>query len=137
MQLLFSKQGDKVNLSGLSEYIKTLKDWNYSIEIKRKQNIRSIPQNNLLHAWLMQLWQSDIGYDPDEWKEVFRSAFLQEERKNPKDKRKKIKRLKSTTELSTIQFNEFLDKIQALAKSQGIKLEYPDNFSYSWEEQFI
>lgn len=81
----------------------------------------------------MQLSKSDIGYTYEEWKDVFRSAFLQEERKNPKDKRKKIKRLKSTKELTTVPFNDFLGKIRIAALSQGIKLEYPDNFSYSGE----
>ena len=137
MKLLFTKTKDWVTLSGLAEYLKTMKIWEYELSIIRKYGIRSIPQNNLLWGWLSILWKSEVWYTPDEWLEVFRSQLLQETRKNPKDRRKKIKRLKSTTELSTIEFNDFLEKIRIFSIQElKIALEYPDNFSYTWIEEF-
>lgn len=101
----------------------------YRMEIVRDYKARSPNQNNLLHAWLMQLEKdSHVGYTAEEWKEVFRYHYLTTTTKSPLDRRRKIPEQKSTTELSTVEFNEFLEKIRlaALTKNVGpVLLEYP------------
>ncbi|MFZ3233282.1 MAG: hypothetical protein WA194_07325, partial [Patescibacteria group bacterium] len=64
------------------------------------------------------------------WKEVFRNAFLSEKKRSPLDRRKWVVHQRSTASLSTVEFNEFLEKIRlaSLTKHVGpVLLEYPDD----------
>lgn len=111
------------------------------MEIVRKYDVRSLRQNALLAVWLQQLErESHVGYEADEWKEIFRNHFLLSRHRSPINKKKWIIRLKSTTELSTIEFNEFLEKIRlsALTKHVGpIQLKYPDEIRFEeWIASF-
>lgn len=121
--------------------LEELKDWFYKVEITKKSDSRSIRQNSLLHAWLSQIErESHVWYTAEEWKEEFRSAFLQTKVGSKVDRRKKTIRLKSTAELSTVEFNDFLEKIRTAALTSNvwpIRLLYPDQVSFeAWIKTF-
>lgn len=133
MKFYIDKKWWKISWLWLSEYLTTLKDGIYRLEIVRDYKARSIPQNNLFHGWMLQLEKkSHVWYTAEEWKELFKTNFLSTKHRNILDRRKKITRTRSTTELSTKEFNEFLEKIQEAWKLPhiGVKLEFPDNFSW-------
>lgn len=137
-----SKQNGSVYCTpSIKDIFADLKDGEYRMELKKEKNPRSLRQNSLLHSWLSQIErESHVGYEADEWKEIFRNHFLLSRHRSPINKKKWIIRLKSTTELSTIEFNEFLEKIRlsALTKHVGpIQLKYPDEIRFEeWIASF-
>lgn len=88
--------------------------------LERKK--RTLPQNNLFHAWMSQLErESHAGYRADEWKEVFRQFFLiKSKKRNPLDRRKWVTEYKSTADLDTKEFNELLEKVRISALTKSV-----------------
>jgi len=137
----FLKQGsDILSEPSLEKIFTSLKDGEYEMDLTRKRDQRSANQNRLLWMWLSQIEQdSHVGYTKDEWLEVFRTAFLSERRKNPLDRRKWIVHSKSTADLDTKSFNDFLEKIRlaGLTDNVGVKLMYPDEMEFEqWLQTF-
>ena len=65
--------------------------------------------------------------------------FLSKKTKNPLDRRRKVVSIKGTSELKTVEFNEFLEKIRLAALTKNvwpIKLDYPNDFSFNWSEEY-
>ena len=132
MKAYFSKIHGELKWFWLKDYLNNCKDWSYEINIKKIHNSRSLEQNSLYWSWLSELQEkSDIWYTADEWAEVFKEHFLKVTVKCRHDKRKKIKKYWSTTDLDTVWFNIYLDKIKLFADTHcNVKLEYPNEFNF-------
>ncbi len=134
MRLYIKKLWSSILGESLKDSLMILKDGTYRLEITRDYKARSIPQNNLLHAWLMQLErESHIWYTMEEWKKLFKSSFLSQKIQNPMDRRKNIFTTKDTRDLTTVEFNNFLYKIQEAARSNNIwpiTLRFPSDFIF-------
>jgi len=96
----------------------------YSIEITKYKKDRTASQNKLMWMWL-GIISNDTGNEPDQLHEIFKLKFLGSETLSALGF--KIERPKSTTKLSTQEFTDYLDKIEGLAISIGIRLPRPED----------
>lgn len=108
------------DLGNLNSY----KEW--QVEIKPYKKNRSLQQNKYMWKCL-QIIGDELGYTPEELHEAIKFKFLGTET------RKTIfgqeyETVRSTTGLTTKEFAEHMDKIQAFAMSQSIVLPQPDYY---------
>lgn len=100
------------------------KDW--QVEVKEKTNKRSNPQNALYWKWL-QIMGDHFGYTKDEMHEELASRFLgMVERKTLGGEQ--IREPRSTTTLNTKEFSEYMNKVEALAMQQEVRLPQPEYY---------
>jgi hypothetical protein len=101
----------------------------YTVETLEKNANRSISQNNLMWLWLTCI-EHETGQDRTELHEIFKKKWLL-----PKEIENfgvKVE-IYTTTDLDTIQFKQYLDKIQIFSSAElGITL--PDPESQYWQE---
>jgi hypothetical protein len=79
------------------------------LRVEKKQ--RSLPENSYYWGVVLEIL-SDNGNTPDEWHEICRYMFLKSFKTIGG---KELEYIKSTTELSTIEFEEYLEKIRRWA----------------------
>lgn len=102
--------------------------WEFKLYKKRKK--RSLDQNALMWLWLTALEvDSETGYTKEEWKDIFQSEYC------PRTMiyvgENKIEKVKSTSQLNTKEFADFLNRIQHFAYHElGISLPTPDDKRY-------
>ena len=103
---------------------------NYTIDIILRRKVRSISQNNLYWLWLSCI-EFETGQDWDDLHElIFKPKYILpkkvivfgEERER-----------RSTKDLDTKQFGEYLDKIQVFAATE-LSITLPDPESQYWDE---
>ena len=93
----------------IEDYIKTLSDGEYEFIIRKPRKERSNQQNKYYRGVIIKIISSEIGYTEDEIHEILKYKF------NPaylKIKDEEIRVGKSTTILSTIEFEQMLTKIR-------------------------
>ncbi len=103
------------------------------VTIKKWYKKRSLKQNSVLH-WYINAISDETGQSVDTIKEVLRHKFLSEdivdrngEIMADRSSGEVLKRYKSTTELSTMQFNEFTENIRLWANDfLGLQLPLPN-----------
>lgn len=96
----------------------------YEVTINKYKKDRTKSQNALYHMWI-GIISNDTGNSHDELCEIFKLKFLGSETLSALGF--KIERPKSTTKLSTQEFTDYLDKIEGLAISIGIRLPHPED----------
>ena len=101
----------------------------YTIEITEKRVRRTISQNNLYWLWLTCL-SFETGNDRMKLHEYFKDEFIPAELFEMFGK---VKSLKSTTGLNTVQFKYLLDHVQQFASSE-LAITLPDPEGHKWEE---
>lgn len=89
----------------IEKYIKTLVGKNIEIKIGVKGKIRSKQQNRLYWMWMNLLESETQQGTGNDFHNAFKNMFLT-------DNGILISHIKSTTELSTKEFKEYLDKIE-------------------------
>jgi len=103
------------NLKNFNRFISSLKNGCVvEIVVKKWRKKRSLNQNSLYWVWL-QIISEDLGYTTEELHDSFRSMFLT-------DRSKKIPLIRSTTALNTLEFIQYLKKIEKEANELGIIL---------------
>ncbi len=121
------------NGNGKDEVVDTIyslddeKSWD--VKITKKRWSRSISQNNLYWLWLTCIEQ-ETGTFRDELHDFFKAKFLGFEEIEVFGRI--VTKVKSTTSLDTLQFTNYLDKIQVFASVElGIKLPIPQDKYWS------
>lgn len=100
----------------------------YSVEITLKREIRTLSQNRLYWLYLACLEQ-ETGNEKEALHDFFKRKWL---RKNTtKLQNELIISVYSTTELNTVQFNQYIEKIVLFAAEEGIILPDPNDLSWS------
>lgn len=95
-----------------------------SVEIKPLANSRSSQQNRYMWGVVYKIIGDDLGMIPEEVHEIYKKKYLSYE-KEVKGKRYTF--IKSTTDLNTLEFGEYLDKVILHATSElGIIIPEPD-----------
>lgn len=89
-----------------------------SITVTKWRKPRSNEQNKYYWGVVVQILSDEIGYTPDEIHDELRSRFLREHGD-------KIDRIKSTTELSTVEFEDYVTQIKQFA-SIDLNIYIPD-----------
>ncbi len=101
----------------------------YTVEILQKRKVRSISQNSLYWLWLTCI-EFETGTDRDELHDYFKHKFILPVEVNVFGE--KIMRW-TTTDKDTLQFKEYLDKIQVFA-SVDLSITLPDPEDKYWDE---
>jgi len=104
-----------------------------TVEIKTRRKPRSLKQNSVLH-WYINEIADETGIEPDDVKELLRHKYLAVDITDKdgeiiadKETGEVLRRYRSTTELSTVEFNEFTEKIRLWANDfLNLQLPLPD-----------
>ena len=98
--------------------IKTAKE-GYECIIRKIKKQRSLNQNSYYWGIVIKIMSQELGYTDNEMHQVFASEFLMYINRDRKF-------IKSTTELSTIEFENYLENCRRLASEQGIFIPLPN-----------
>jgi len=98
------------------------------VSIKEYRDTRSQAQNRLYWMWV-NIIAKDQGNTPEELHEALKVRFLGFEVKHILGREVVIGN--STKELTTKEFTEYLNKVEALAQALEIKLPIPDDYGYA------
>ena len=101
----------------------------YFVDISEKKRIRTIPQNKLYRLWLVCI-AFETGNDADDLHILFKEKYLEPTIKTVFGQEIKTY---TTTNLNTIQFKNYLDKIQIFA-ARDLSITLPDPESQYWDE---
>lgn len=82
------------------------------IEITVPERARSKQQNAYYHGCVVEPISAHIGLDTDTTHEVLKDQHLSESVRMSFDRRRKIKIVKSTRDLNTVEFEAYLDRIR-------------------------
>ena len=103
----------------------------FDVSVKVHREKRTVDQNRLLFLWIGCV-SLETGYFKDEVHEIFKKKFLGIEVFEIWGER--VERLRSTANLDTKQFSDYLDRIQQFASTEmGIILPNPKD---QYFEQF-
>lgn len=100
--------------NAIKTHLNGLRDGKYRITIERDRKTRSLQQNALYWSWL-NIMSDALGYDNEELHCTFKAMFLT-------DRSLKIPLVRSTTQLNTLQFIQYLEKIARKAAEMNIIL---------------
>lgn len=102
-----------------------LKGESVEVTISKAKKKRSKNQNSYYHGVVIRLLSNSIGYTPEEMHEACRIKFLTIHRNNLPDT------IKSTTSLSTVEMEEYLENIRRWASEfHNIYLPLPNEVEY-------
>lgn len=107
----FNNQEDKKKLHYVLQNLKKVR---YKIKIEKYSPKRSISQNEYYWGCVIKYLCAECGYTKDEMHQELTNQFLSYEKVNPKTGELR-KFTKSTTELTTIEFEEYLENVRKLA----------------------
>lgn len=100
------------------------------ITIENYYRKRTVSQNNVLH-WYLQEIADETGHEPDWLKEFFAKKYLtvnlvdnDQEIQVDLETGEILTRVRSTTELNTVEFNEYTEKIRMYA-NEFFNLQLP------------
>jgi len=94
--------------SSVDEYIGTLIGQRVEVIIRKPRTKRSDVQNSYYWGVVIELLSKELGYDKDEMHEILKYKFLQSNAMG-------MPYVKSTTKLSTGEFEDYLEKIRRWA----------------------
>lgn len=109
-----------------------LKSGLYEVVVRPHKKKRSNSQNRIYWAWIDTIAQS-TGDEKDDLHETIKAEFLGFRDVKVLGKVRVLP--KSTASLSVQEMTNLLRKVEMLAKSLGIPLPYPDDFSYAMGER--
>lgn len=87
-----------------------------------RKHARTLPQNSYLWGVVYPLLAEETGYDVEELHEACKFRFLRD-RENEKDD---LVRIKSTTDLTTTEFSEYVENVRRLAAELGVVIPDPE-----------
>lgn len=107
----------------------------YEVSYKRKIRKRSVPQNRLYWLWLSCI-ADETGHDSEDLHRVFAGKYLTCDVIEVMGE--KVRKIPSTTTLSTQTFTEYIEKIRIYAATElGLTLPDPeDRFFEQFEEYY-
>lgn len=107
----------------------------YEVSYKRKIRKRSVPQNRLYWLWLACI-ADETGHDREDLHRVFAGKYLACDVIEVMGE--KVRKIPSTTTLSTQTFTDYIEKIRIYAATElGITLPDPeDRFFEQFEEYY-
>lgn len=105
------------NKENYHRYIANCKDGEYTLTLKRKRNRRSLNQNNLYWEWI-SIIGNELGYEKEEIHCTLKAMFLV-------DRSKKIPIIRSSANLNSFEFSQYMEQIDRWCAEQGILLPLP------------
>lgn len=120
----------KVKLINKKDFYLTLwklNDKEIEMTVAKRTKTRSHNQNRYFHGVIIPLASEYTGYSPEEMKEVFRMLFLSKE---VEVDGKTFVIGRSTTELTTVEFEEFNKKCRHWGDEHGVFIPEPNEAEY-------
>ncbi len=125
---IFKEKPEHGSMLGAREW-EQLKNWVNAVKPGRWVKIsfavvyreRSLKQNKFYWKYIVGILAGELGYDKDSMHETLKAKFLRE----PHDTVPGVFRVKSTTELSTIEFMEYYKEVQVWA-ADFLNIYLPD-----------
>lgn len=99
-----------------------------SVEIKQYRKVRSLAQNRLMWMWINEIAEY-TGDDPDDIHEILKRSLLGTIHKEALGYSGEVSR--STTQLTTSEMTQYLERIEDTARVAMIKLTKPDDYKYA------
>ena len=99
------------NVDLFNGFLISLEGKDVDVTVKKKKKTRSNPQNAFYWGVVIKLLCETTGYNDDEMHNALKMLFLQ-------DRSRKIPTLRSTTTLSTMEFEDYLEKIRIWASTE-------------------
>ena len=120
---IFSGQVNNAGLhfdrrTDVDKYISSLIGQRVEVIIRKPKTSRSTLQNNYYWGVVVELLSNELSYDQDEMHEILKYKFLQSNAMG-------MPYIKSTTRLSTGEFEEYLSKIKRWA-AEFLNIVVPD-----------
>lgn len=106
-------------------------DTNVKIIVEKIKDIRSNRQNRYYWGVVLYLIGQHTGYLPEDLHEIFKSKFLKTKRLW---RGGEITTLRSTAELETDEFTEYIEQVREEGADMGIEIPDPDKNWYVKEE---
>jgi len=100
--------------------VKLLEGKRVSLQLGKQVNKRSNPQNAYYWGCVLKTLGDHLGYTSDELHDVMKFKFL------CVDRDAEVPRFRSTTSLSTLEFNEYLERIAQFAAELGCYIPEPN-----------
>ena len=107
-------------------HVHSLGEKRLEVTVKPYKKNRSRNQNKYLWGVVYKIISEHTGEDQDDLHYHFKNKFLE-----TKGKSGKLKSSKSTKKLSTIEFEEYIDKIVRWAASWDCQIPSPNEIDYS------
>lgn len=130
MKAYFTKVQGELKWFGLAEYLKNCKDGHYRIDIVKQHNNRSLSQNSYYWGIVLKMLSDELWYEIDDVHEVMLEKFATKKVRLKKDKRVKLIKTIRSKEMTTIEFEDYLENIRVFA-SKYLNLIIPlpnDNY---------
>lgn len=105
-----------------------LKD-GYYFELSKRRKVRTVSQNRLERLWLACI-ADETGNDSNELHDYFKEKWIEPKEINMFGEKKLVY---STRNLNTIQFKNFLDKIQIFAQTE-LSIALPIPTDKNWDD---
>lgn len=116
------------NRDVFDSYLITLEGAFVHVTVKRRKKNRSNPQNSFYWGVVIKLLCDTTGYSDDEMHDAMKLKFLM-------DKTRDLLTLKSTALLSTVEFEEYVEKIRQWASEElSCVIPLPNEVSLDNEE---
>jgi hypothetical protein len=114
------------NLSRYLVSLSKLEGQRFELTIKKEKSQRSLNQNGYYHAVVIAILSDFTGYEVDEIHEALKAKFLS----LPEDDFGIVK-IRSTTELSTVEFEDYLERIRRWATMKlNCFIPLPNEYRY-------
>jgi len=95
--------------------------------LRKRRSQRSLQQNSYYWGVVIEILSKHFGYDPEEMHEALKFHFL----KISSDKSPDLVSVKSTTRLSTDEFNEYVNRVvRWAAQEYGVFIPDPRQVEY-------
>ena len=91
----------------------------YICEVKKAKQKRSLNQNSYYWGVVIKMFSIEFGYTDQETHQLYANRFLKYERKNKEF-------VKSTKDLSTIEFENYLEHCRQFAAKGGLSIPLPN-----------
>lgn len=114
------KNGECIlNKEELTKALKEILPGEYVLTIKKRSKPRSLNENSYYHGVIVKMIAEYCGYTPEEAHDALKWEFLRKDGVIPT--------IRSTTDLSTIEFEEYCSKIRMWAsKELGVYIPSPN-----------
>ena len=108
-----------LNREGFDRYIQAMDGLEIDVLVRKHRKARSLNQNRFYWGVAIAMISEATGYEPEEAHDALKAMFLTDHVDSA------LPRIRSSADLSTVEFNEYIEKIQRFA-AEKLDLIIPD-----------
>ena len=100
----------------MSKYLSRRVGKTAKVSFQVEHSKRTLAENAYYHWVIVKILSDETGFSPEEMHDIIKTHFLTEKIRLPKDRRRKITRTRSTTDLTTVEFEILCENIRTWAQ---------------------